>query len=181
MKLALLDRDGVINVDREKGVTSKEEFCLLPKTASAIKMFNRANIPVAVVTNQACVGRGELSKEGLEEIHAYLGDLLRKEGAFIDRIFACTSADPDNFFRKPNPGLLLDAVSVFRVDPPEAVIIGDDLRDLEAGVNARCQRVLVRTGKGEKNLEKGLPETVLPVQVYPTLFEAASALLRERS
>lgn len=177
MKLALLDRDGVINVDRPESVTSKEDFCLLPQVSEAIKLLNQAGIPIAIVTNQACVGRGKLTEEGLEEIHTYLGDLLRDQGAFVDRIFACTSADPEHSHRKPNPGLLLDALSAFKVDPEDAVIIGDDVRDLEAGMRAQCQRVLVRTGKGEQNLAKGLPETVLPVSIYSDLLEAVSTLL----
>lgn len=55
MKLALLDRDGVINVDRPQSVKSRGEFFLLPRAAVAIKLFNEASIPVAIVTNQAVV------------------------------------------------------------------------------------------------------------------------------
>ena len=176
MKLVLLDRDGVINVDRPHSVKSKEEFAFLPQAAAAIKMLNKASIPIAVVTNQACVGRGELSEEGLEEIHAYMKDLLKEEGAFVDHIFACTSADPAHPCRKPNPGLILEALKMFNVKQSEAVIIGDDLRDLEAGKAADCHRILVKTGKGQDRVTKGLPASILPVKVVENLFEAVTHL-----
>jgi D-glycero-D-manno-heptose 1,7-bisphosphate phosphatase len=55
MKLVLLDRDGVVNIDRPKSVRSREEFMFLPGTIPAIKLLNKASIPIAIVTNQAVV------------------------------------------------------------------------------------------------------------------------------
>ncbi|MBI2707670.1 MAG: HAD-IIIA family hydrolase [Proteobacteria bacterium] len=178
MKLVLLDRDGVINVDRPDSVKSRDEFCLIPRAAAAIKLLNEASILTAIVTNQAVVGRGELEEDGLEDIHAYLRDLLKAEGAFVDKIFACTSADPDNPRRKPHPGLLLEALEVFHVKHFDAVLIGDTLRDLEAARTINCPRILVRTGKGRETLEKGLPNSVLPVTIFNDLFDAVSHLLQ---
>ncbi len=179
MKLALLDRDGVINVDRACSVRSRDDFCLLPGAALAIKLLNDASIPVAIVTNQAVVGRGELTEEGLEDIHAYLKDLLKKEGALVDKIFTCTSSDPTHPNRKPNPGLLLEALNMFHVKHFEAVLIGDDLRDLEAASAIQCPRILVRTGKGQQNLQKGLPDSVLPVTIFNDLLEAVTHLVQK--
>ncbi|MBY0501108.1 MAG: HAD family hydrolase [Alphaproteobacteria bacterium] len=180
MKLALLDRDGVINVDRPDSVKSKEEFSLLPGVITAIKLLNEASIPVAIVTNQAVVGRGILSPEGLKGIHDYLEDLLKAEGAFLDRIYVCSSADPEDPRRKPNPGLLLDALTDFKVSPEEAIVVGDDLRDLQAAGAIGCSRVLVKTGKGAENLRKGLPSSVLPVHIFDDLYQAVFCLLNEQ-
>ncbi len=179
MKLILLDRDGVINVDRPDSVKSRDEFDVLPGVIAAIKLLNEASIPIAIVTNQAVVGRGELTGEGLEEIHEYFKDILNKKGAFIDKIYACTSTDPQNSYRKPNPGLLLEALNDFQVKPHEAILIGDALRDLEAASAIKCPRILVRTGKGLETLQKGLPPTVLPVTIFNNLYEAVSHLLNE--
>ena len=87
MKLILLDRDGVINADRPNSVKSREEFVLLPGVIPAIKLLNKAAIPIAIVTNQAVVGRGELTEEGLEDIHTYFKEILKMEDAFIDKIY----------------------------------------------------------------------------------------------
>jgi HAD superfamily hydrolase (TIGR01662 family) len=66
MDLVMLDRDGVINRDHPQSIRSVAEFELLPGAAQGIALLNKAHIPVAVVTNQAIVGRGDLS---LEELH----------------------------------------------------------------------------------------------------------------
>ena len=60
------------------------------------------------------------------------------------------------------------------------MLIGDDLRDLQAARAIQCPRILVRTGKGTKTLEKGLPELVLPVTIFNDLYEAVSHLLDEK-
>ncbi|HUX79760.1 MAG TPA: HAD-IIIA family hydrolase [Alphaproteobacteria bacterium] len=181
MKIVLLDRDGVINVDRPDSVKSRDDFVLLPDVISAVKLLNEASIPIAIVTNQAVVGRGELSPEGLEEIHEYLRSILEESGAYIDKIYTCTSCDSNNFHRKPNPGLLLDALDHFQVKPQEAILIGDALRDLEAASAIKCPRVLVRTGKGMKTLEDGLPDAVLPVSIFNNFYEAVSHFLNEKT
>ena len=178
MKLVLLDRDGVINVDRPDSVKSKEEFVLLPQAIPAIRLLNKASIPVAIVTNQAVVGRGELSKEELEGIHYYFQDMLHQEGASIHKIYTCLSSDDAHPDRKPNPGLLFQAFNDFHVQAHEVAFIGDALRDLEAAKAANCARVLVRTGKGEKTLHEGLPESVLPVNIFDTLYEAVSDIVK---
>jgi len=179
MKLVLLDRDGVINEDREDSVKSPEEFVLLPGVLPAIKLLNNASIPIAIVTNQAVVGRGQISAEDLENIHTYFEDTLKKHGAFVDKIYVCTSTDPQDYFRKPNPGLLVEALNDFDIKPADAVLIGDDLRDLEAASAIKCHRILVRTGKGNKTLERGLPPSVLPVKIFNDLYEVVSHLLEE--
>lgn len=180
MKLILLDRDGVINADRPNSVKSREEFVLLPGVIPAIKLLNKAAIPIAIVTNQAVVGRGELTEEGLEDIHTYFKEILKMEDAFIDKIYVCTSSDPQHSHRKPNPGLLLDALRDFTVNAHESLLIGDDLRDLQAAQAIQCPRILVRTGKGAQTLEKGLPEHVLPVIIFKDLYEAVSHVLDEK-
>lgn len=179
MKLILLDRDGVINVDREDSVKSRDEFILLPGVISAIKRLNKASIPIAIVTNQSVVGRGQLSQEGLESIHEYFTDTLKKQGAFIKKIYVCTSTDSQNYYRKPNPGLLVDALNDCNTKPEDAVLIGDALRDLEAASAIQCPRILVRTGKGIKTLQNGLPTSVLPVRVFSDLYDAVHQLLEE--
>ena len=179
MKLVLLDRDGVINVDRPDSVKSKAEFLLLPGVIPAIRLLNTASIQVAIVSNQAVVGRGVLSESGLEEIHRYMKDLLKEGDAFMDEVFVCTSNYPNDPKRKPNPGLLLEALKMFHVKHFDAVMIGDALRDLEAAASIDCPRVLVRTGKGVSHIENGLPDSVLPVAIYDDLLDAVTHLLKE--
>jgi len=173
--LVLMDRDGVLNVDRADYV---KELELLPGAAEAVTRFNRAGWPVVVVTNQSAVGRGLVTSEMLERIHQHLRAVLARSAAWLDDIIVCTdppwSAGPR---RKPAPGMLGEALARYRVEPGHAMMIGDALRDLEAATAAGCRRVLVRTGQGRTTEAAGLPPYVLPVAVYEDLVEAADRLL----
>jgi D-glycero-D-manno-heptose 1,7-bisphosphate phosphatase len=72
--------------------------------------------------------------------------------------------------------MLREALSHFRISPSEAVMIGDQLTDLEAAKAAGVARFLVRTGKGAQTQAKGLAQDILPVAIYNSLMEAAVSL-----
>ena len=83
----LLDRDGVINRDLPGSVCSPVEFEILPGAGEAIAELNRKGYHVLVITNQACVGRGDLTADGLEAVHGYLNLVspAAHEGAYTRR------------------------------------------------------------------------------------------------
>lgn len=176
-KLVLLDRDGVINVDRPDSVKSMKEFELLPRVGDAIQRLNQRNISVAVVTNQAVVGRGVIDEHKLNDIHQWMADLLGSQGAHIDQIYVCTSADASHPDRKPNPGLLTKALTDFDVAPQDSIMIGDALRDLQAAHAVQCPFFLVKTGKGKKTLEEGLPDELQPVTICNDLWDVVESIL----
>ena len=178
IKLAMLDRDGVLNAQRVDFVKSPDEWQALAGAADAVARLNRAGIKVAIVTNQSCVGRGIVSAEMLQRIHHKMRAHLAQVGASVDEILVCT--DPPwaaGERRKPAPGMLREAMRRFAVAPPQAVMIGDDLRDLQAAAAAGCARILVRTGKGAQTQGAGLPSEVLPVGVCADLAEAVERLV----
>ena len=178
MKLVMLDRDGVLNEDREDYVKHPGEFVMIANAAAAIARFNAAQIKVAVVSNQSAVGRGIISLDMLERIHAKLRDELRAAGAHLDLLLTCT--DPPwaaSNRRKPGPGMLREALSHFRLCAHEAVMIGDQIGDLRAARAAGVAPILVRTGKGARSQTQGLPHDILPVSVYDSVAHAADALL----
>lgn len=179
MRLVLTDRDGVLNEDRPGGVRHPDELRLLAGAADALRRLNQAGIPVALVTNQSAVGRGLLSPAGLRAIQDRLVAELAGAGARLDLILIAPDhperAGPR---RKPGPGMLLEALAYFHVAPEEAVMVGDDLRDLEAAQAARCRRILVRTGKGAALAAAGIPEALQPVGVCADFAAAVDSLLR---
>ena len=180
MRLVLLDRDGVLNENRADYVKHPDELVLLPGAGKAIARLNQAGIRVAVVTNQSVVGRGIIAESMLCQIHDHLRHTLKKEGARLDAIFYCTDTpDAAGPRRKPNPGMLTEALERFSASPATTPMIGDALRDLEAGAALGCPRILVRTGNGAVTQAAGLPEGVLPVAVYENLSEAVDSLLKE--
>lgn len=181
MKLVMLGRDGVLNEDRDDAVKHPGELRMIANVAPAIARMNAMQIKVAVVSNQSAIGRGFISLEMLERIHAKLRDELRAAGAHLDLLLTC--ADPPwaaSERRKPGPGMLREALSHFRLAPHEAVMIGDQIGDLRAARAAGVAPILVRTGKGAWTLAQGLPQDILPVSVYDSVAHAADALLASR-
>jgi D-glycero-D-manno-heptose 1,7-bisphosphate phosphatase len=180
IKLALLDRDGVINRDLPTSVRSIDEFQLLPNVGKAIRLLNSAKIPAVVVTNQALVGRGEISEQELAAIHQHLIKLLAEENAVLNGIHYCCDVDVEpNRRRKPAPGMLIEAMDKFQCSPESTVMIGDAMRDMQAAFSAQCQRILVKTGKGHLTLEDPKLDQYQPITVYDDLYQAVLAIIDE--
>ena len=176
--LVLLDRDGVLNEEREDSVKTPEELVLINGSVEAVASLKRAGHFVVVVTNQSVVGRGIINHDTLDRIHEKLGLALSRAGGRVDDILVCPDppwAASDR--RKPAPGMLNEAISRFAAQPAETVMIGDALRDLEAAAAAGCGRILVLSGKGRETLDAGLPDEVQPVTVYDDLAAASEGLL----
>jgi D-glycero-D-manno-heptose 1,7-bisphosphate phosphatase len=180
--LILLDRDGVLNEEGPDGfVTTPDELKLLPGVGAAIARLNARGWPVAVCTNQSCIGRGMIDEARLQLIHDHLRSRLAAQdgsGAKLDAI--CFAPDPPwapTDRRKPGPGMLREAMARFRHAPENTIFIGDSITDMQAAKTAGCRRLLVRTGKGRAELAKGLPPALLPVTVVEDLSQAVDRLL----
>lgn len=178
IRLALLDRDGVLNHDRADFVTTPEQWVPIEGAAAAVARLNRAGLNVAIVTNQSCIGRGMVSEQMVELIHHKMRRHLAEAGAAIDAVLVCP--DPPwaaSERRKPAPGMLREAMRRFSAAPEQTVMIGDDLRDLQAAAAASCARILVRTGRGADTQAQGIPPELLPVAVCADLAEAVERIL----
>ena len=176
--LVLMDRDGVLNEDRDDHIKSPGELVMIDGSAEAVADLNAAGHKVVLITNQSAVGRGIISQEMLDRIHDVLRDELARAGGRLDDIFFCTDAPgAATERRKPGAGMLREALSRYRAVAGETPMIGDSLRDLRAAASAGCRRILVRTGNGAATQAEGLPEDVLPVAVYENLRGAVDALL----
>jgi D-glycero-D-manno-heptose 1,7-bisphosphate phosphatase len=170
MRLVMLDRDGVITVNRKGGIKTPAEIQLLEGAAAAIARLNRAQVKVAVCTNQPEVEEGVITHRQLDEIHKVMRHKLFDQGARLDLILCCT-ADHKSPARKPGPAMLVDALQWFGAKSATTPFVGDQLTDLEAAARAKCRRILVKTGLGRKTVEEGLPNTVLPAEICEDLSE----------
>lgn len=139
-----LDRDGVIN-HRIAGsyVLDWSQFVFIPGIREALKQLAALDLPMIVVSNQACVGRGLLTPSLLEGITAKMQQILSSDGAPIAAAYYCTHSREDNCeCRKPKPALLLRAAEEFDVDLHQSIFVGDSNTDVEAAEAAGCRPIL---------------------------------------
>ena len=149
MKLIILDRDGTINEDRDDYVKSPDEWVPIPGALEAIARLNHAGWHTVIATNQSGLGRGTFDMATLNAMHVKMNQMLAKQGGRIDAVFFCPHAPEDACnCRKPLPGLFEQIGERFGVSLRDVPVVGDSLRDLQAGVAVGCQPHLVRTGKG---------------------------------
>jgi D-glycero-D-manno-heptose 1,7-bisphosphate phosphatase len=148
MRLVILDRDGTINEDRDDYVKSPEEWIPVPGALEAIARLNHNGWHTVVATNQSGIGRGLFDMAALNAMHAKMHQLLATHGGRIDAVFFCPHTSEDHCdCRKPQPGLFRQIGERFSVDLAEVPVVGDSLRDLQAGVAVGCRPHLVRSGK----------------------------------
>lgn len=149
MKLIILDRDGTINEDRDDYVKSPDEWVPIPGALEAIARLNHAGWHTVIATNQSGLGRGTFDMATLNAMHVKMNQMLAKQGGRIDAVFFCPHAPEDACnCRKPLPGLFEQIGERFGVSLRDVPVVGDSLRDLQAGVAVGCQPHFVRTGKG---------------------------------
>jgi D-glycero-D-manno-heptose 1,7-bisphosphate phosphatase len=175
MKLVLADRDGVINEEIPGYVTSPRELILLPQALKAFALFRQEGFTAVVITNQSVVGRGIISLDTLHSIHEFMQAGIEAHGGKIDEVFICTDLpDAASRRRKPEPGMLLEALEKYGADAQETCFIGDALTDMQAAHAAGCRRYLVMTGKGRSVT---VPDDLQPVTFCADILDAARKIV----
>ena len=145
MKLLILDRDGVINYDSDAYIKTLEEWVPIPGSVAAIA----------------------------QAMHARLRALVAEQGGEVGHIVYCPHGPDEGCdCRKPKPGMLRAIAEHYQVGLEGVWFVGDSKGDLEAALAVGAQPVLVKTGKGERTLEKGVLETTL-------IFDDLAAIARE--
>ena len=182
MKLIILDRDGVINRDRDDFVKSVDEWIPIEGSMDAIAFLTQAGYTIAVATNQSGIGRKYFTVQDLTEMHAKMHRLAVQAGGTIDGIWFCPHTAADNCeCRKPKPGMIIDIIERFKANAAETWLVGDSLRDLQAIDAAGGKSALVLTGKGKKTLAKHEQELPEHTQVFDNLLAFSQYIMRENT
>ena len=135
-----LDRDGVINHD--SGYTHKKEgFIFIDGIFDLCRSFYRAGYMIFIVTNQAGIARGYYSEQDFLELTEWVHEQFLSNGSQITKTYYCPyhidaeipEYKKDSFYRKPNPGMILQARDEFSLDLKNSVLIGDKEHDIQAG------------------------------------------------
>ncbi len=159
-RAVFLDRDGTIN--EEVGyVNHLERFFLLPRVGEAIRLLNQERFKVVVVTNQAGVAKGYFPESLILEVHERMHALLRADGAYLDGVYYCPhhpdEGDPPYRqkcrCRKPNTGLIEEAVKDLDLNCSQSYMIGDRGIDIEFAHQIGAKGILVLTGYGRGEWE----------------------------
>jgi D,D-heptose 1,7-bisphosphate phosphatase len=182
-KAVFLDRDGTINIFNGF-VTKPKDFNLIDGVTEAVKKINSLGFLAIVITNQPVIARGEVYSNTLDLIHMKMETELGKNGAYIDDLFYCPH-HPNRGFegerpeykidcncRKPKPGMILQAAQKYNIDLSYSYMVGDDMRDVQTGINAGCVPVLLT----EKANETEITESGKTVLQFLNLAEFAKFL-----
>ena len=167
-RAVFMDRDGVINRNRNDYVKSWDEFELIPHAIEAMALISTSGRDLIVLTNQSAIARRLITREAVDEIHERLAALVADRGGSIKAFLVCPHAPEDHCdCRKPAPGLFYRAQQELQVDLAAAVMIGDQTSDVQAARAVGCEAILVDP-LGKLNLPDGLECTVVS-----SLLEAA--------
>jgi histidinol-phosphate phosphatase family protein len=124
------DRDGTLMRDVDFA-SRPEQVELLPGAAEAVRRVSDAGMLAVLVTNQSGIGRGLISPDDFERVHARLVELLAAGGAHLDGAYHCPHAPEDGCdCRKPGTGLFLRAAREHDIDLIASWCIGDRWRDV---------------------------------------------------
>lgn len=144
-KAFFFDRDGIVNVLLDGYVRFYEEFIFTDEFFQIYKKIIDAGYLTIVITNQQGIGKGLMTDEELAIVHQKMNkDIIINCGnTFVD-IFYCGSLhSEESFRRKPNPGMLYEAIEKYDIDVNKSYMIGDSLRDAQAAKTAGVKSILI--------------------------------------
>ena len=172
-----LDRDGTLHADKEYLIRF-EDFSPLPGVEEALRMLRDAGFRLFVASNQSGVARGFFSLEDVRALNARMRDYFLAEGIDIEDWAVCPhypggivpeySRECD--CRKPKPGMLLDLARRHGLDLSRSYMVGDKLRDAQAGIAAGATGALIHANSAiSLDNQKGLKE-------FPSILDFAKSV-----
>ncbi|MEN4044724.1 D-glycero-beta-D-manno-heptose 1,7-bisphosphate 7-phosphatase [Sulfurimonas sp. NWX367] len=164
MKKALfLDRDGVVNVEKEY-LYKREDFEFIDGIFDLCKHYQNLGYLIIIVTNQSGIARAYYTEEDFELLTDWMIQEFKKRNIDIAKVYHCPHHPDINIkcsCRKPEPGMILEAQKEFNLDLTHSLMIGDKERDIEAAINAGISETYlfdeinqIRSSKATKTVSK---------------------------
>jgi D-glycero-D-manno-heptose 1,7-bisphosphate phosphatase len=187
-RAVFLDRDDTL-IDNDGYLGDPSKVKLLTGAATAVSAIRALGYRLIVVSNQSGVARGLFDESAVEAVNQEMCRQLREQaGAHIDASYYCPYHPEapiaeyrlDHDWRKPKPGMLLQAAADFGLDLSQSWMIGDQPRDVAAGAAAGCRTILLRDPEKAKSTDADPPALqVSPNFIVRTLADAARIIARE--
>lgn len=155
-----LDRDGVINKNRDDYVKNVSELEIFSFIHYPIKNLKELGFLIIVITNQSAINRGLTSHRNVKEIHDSINAFLKKNDTSIDYFYYCPHSPDENCIcRKPKPGLIFQAANELDIDLSSSWMIGDRDSDIIAGESAGCKTIKIKSDMTLEDAVKILMES----------------------
>ncbi|MCO4320526.1 D-glycero-beta-D-manno-heptose 1,7-bisphosphate 7-phosphatase [Aliidiomarina quisquiliarum] len=180
-KAVFLDRDGVINIDHGY-IYQPELFNFIDGVFDACRHFQSLGYLLVVVTNQSGIGRGYYTEEQFAVLTSWMRQQFAEQGIKISGVYYCPhhaekGKPPYNIqcnCRKPEPGMLHQAIDDYNIDPSQSIMLGDKKSDMQAAAAAGIQRkVLVLSGQNLTETDKQSAD-----EIWPCIQTGLSAVKR---
>jgi D-glycero-D-manno-heptose 1,7-bisphosphate phosphatase len=162
-KAVFLDRDGTL-IEEVNYLSNIDDLKIFRYSFDAVKILNKLNFKVIVITNQSGIGRKYFNKEFVERTHNLISEIFLKNNAVIHDFYYCPHLPDDNCeCRKPKTGMVNKAVEKYGIDVSKSFFIGDSAKDVETGLNSGIFPIQVLTGHGRKERDKS---SVITLNIY---------------
>jgi D-glycero-D-manno-heptose 1,7-bisphosphate phosphatase len=167
-KAIFLDRDGVINTDHAY-VHKIDHFEFIEGVFASCRHFIAKGYLLVIVTNQSGIGRGYYTEQDFATLTDWMTEQFAEQHIPIAKVYFCPhhpkNALPDYLMacdcRKPQPGMLHQAIEEFDIDVNQSMIVGDKVSDIQAGAAAGVKRkILVRSGQAFSEADMALADEV---------------------
>ncbi len=177
-----IDRDNTL-IANDGDLGDPEQVRLLDGAGEALRLLRDAGLRLVVITNQGGVARGRFTEANVHAVHRRIEELLETEGSSVDGFYFCPFHPEgtvpeyrrEHPWRKPQPGMLLQAARDLQLDLQRSWMIGDQDRDVVAGHAAGCRTILIRhEGRDTAAAATG----TAPTATARTLLEAAGIIVR---
>ncbi|MCH2532867.1 MAG: HAD family hydrolase [Bdellovibrionales bacterium] len=149
-KAIFFDRDGTLIIDKHYP-NDPNQIEYFSDCFSTLKKLQNQGYLLFIVTNQSGVAKGLITEEQLEAIHEQMQQDFEKQNINIEEYFSAPYLPTSNhYYRKPNPGMLLEAINTYNINPAQSWMLGDKISDVEAGLKSGCKSILLSQTTSDK-------------------------------